>query len=83
MIERHKHWRFTAFNDPLPAEPDHKVHWPVVVDVLGYECEADAEIGARSILTREHFRLHSVWECAACGAHEQAAESLAALVKKA
>jgi len=80
MIERHFHWRLWAYNggiDPVTKN----VNFPVTIDVIGYESEADATIAAQAILPREHYVLQSVWECGSCGYQNRAADMMDQLVK--
>lgn len=79
-IERHWHWAFLAFD----GEPDAKeIHWSIAVEVMGYQCEADARIAALDIVPREQCRLRRVWECSTCGFQQQAADSMTRLAEKA
>lgn len=82
MIEPHWHWEFVAFDHP-EAQPVGEIHWPVTVNVTGQYDEETASLAARSIITREHFKLRRVTECTTCGYQEQIATSTAKLAKAA
>ncbi len=79
MIERHFHWRFTCWN----GETDDKgmVKFPVSVEVIGYENEADATIAAQDVIKREHYQIGWVMECQSCGFQRENSDALKAMVK--
>lgn len=60
----HKHWRFVAFD--AYNEENRMIEWPVTVTVDGYDNEDDALLVAKSIVSRQHYRLQAVWECSTC-----------------
>jgi hypothetical protein len=76
MIDRHLHWKFTAYNDVDVIENGNGVKWPVGVEVIGYESEQDATIAAGQVVQRDKYILTSVWECSTCGTQESAASAM-------
>lgn len=75
----HYHWTFGAFEGTEPPSPTNP-KWATTVTVVGYMNEAEAEVAARSIITRDTFMLTGVYECPSCGFQESAGESQRELI---